>query len=117
MSGIGLKVRAEFQKGDDIRDAGLTTPDFVERTDDILYGEDPKWQVLDLYRPKNRTGEKLPVIVSIHGGGWVYGDKERYQYYCMSLVEHGFAVVNFTYRLAPEFQFPAALEDTNLVAA
>ena len=43
MSGIGLKVRAEFQKGDDIRDAGLTTPDFVERTDDILYGEDPKW--------------------------------------------------------------------------
>ena len=57
MSGIGLKVRAEFQKGDDIRDAGLTTPDFVERTDDILYGEDPKWQVLDLYRPKNRTGE------------------------------------------------------------
>ena len=65
MSGIGLKVRAEFQKGDDIRDAGLTTPDFVERTDDILYGEDPKWQVLDLYRPKNRTGEKLPVIWSV----------------------------------------------------
>ncbi len=116
MEGIGLHVRAEFQKGDDIRDAGLTTPDYVERVDDILYGEDPIWQKLDLYRPKERTEEKLPVIVSIHGGGWVYGDKERYQYYCMSLVKHGFAVVNFTYRLAPEFQFPAALEDTNLVA-
>lgn len=116
MEGIGLHVRAEFQKGDDIRDAGLTTPDYVERVDDILYGEDPTWQKLDLYRPKERTEEKLPVIVSIHGGGWVYGDKERYQYYCMSLVKHGFAVVNFTYRLAPEFQFPAALEDTNLVA-
>ena len=58
MSGIGLKVRAEFQKGDDIRDAGLTTPDFVERTDDILYGEDPKWQVLDLYRPKKQNRGK-----------------------------------------------------------
>lgn len=116
MAGIGLHVRAEFQKGDDIRDAGLTTPDYVERADDILYGEDPTWQKLDLYRPKERTAEKLPVIVSIHGGGWVYGDKERYQYYCMSLVKHGFAVVNFTYRLAPEFLFPAALEDTNLVA-
>lgn len=116
MEGIGLHVRAEFQKGDDIRDAGLTTPDYVERADDILYGEDPTWQKLDLYRPKERTAEKRPVIVSIHGGGWVYGDKERYQYYCMSLVKHGFAVVNFTYRLAPEFLFPAALEDTNLVA-
>lgn len=116
MAGIGLHVRAEFQKGDDIRDAGLTTPDYVERADDILYGEDSTWQKLDLYRPKERTTEKLPVIVSIHGGGWVYGDKERYQYYCMSLVKHGFAVVNFTYRLAPEFLFPAALEDTNLVA-
>ena len=59
MSGIGLKVRAEFQKGDDIRDAGLTTPDFVERTDDILYGGDPKWQVLDLYRPKTEQGKNF----------------------------------------------------------
>ena len=57
----------------------------------------------------------LPVIVSVHGGGWVYGDKERYQYYCMSLAQRGFAVVNFTYRLAPEYKFPAPLEDTNAV--
>ena len=57
------------------------------------------------------------MIVSVHGGGWVYGDKERYQFYCMSLAQRGFAVVNFTYRLAPEFQYPppAPLEDTNLV--
>lgn len=33
----------------------------------------------------------------------------------MSLAQRGFAVVNFTYRLAPEFQFPASLEDTNTV--
>lgn len=45
----------------------------------------------------------------------MYGDKERYQYYCMSLAQRGFAVVNFTYRLAPESKFPAQLEDVNLV--
>ena len=56
MSGIGLKVRAEFQKGDDIRDAGLTTPDFVERTDDILYGEDPEWQGPGLDRSHSGAG-------------------------------------------------------------
>ncbi len=115
MTKISDFIRINFKKNDDIRDSGLTTPDDVQRYDDIVYGSDPKWQVLDVYRPKDRDGETLPVIVSVHGGGWVYGDKERYQYYCMSLAQHGFAVVNYTYRLAPEFKFPAPLEDTNLV--
>ena len=115
MSKTSDRLREEFKKGDDIRDAGLTTPDNIERYDDIVYGEDADRQILDVYRPKEATGKLLPVIVSIHGGGWVYGDKERYQYYCMSLAQHGFAVVNFTYRLAPEFKFPASIEDANLV--
>ena len=37
--------------------------------------------------------------------------------YCMDLAQRGFAVVNFSYRLAPENKFPAALEDTNTVFA
>ena len=116
MSEVSEAIRREFKHTDDIRDAGLTTPDYVLRYDDIVYGTtDPGMQILDVYRPKDKEGEILPVIVSVHGGAWVYGDKERYQYYCMSLVQHGFAVVNFTYRLAPEYKFPASLEDTNLV--
>lgn len=114
MSQASEMLRAAFRKGDDIRDAGLTTPADITRYDDIVYGADPAWQILDVYRPKNAAGARLPVIVSVHGGGWVYGDKERYQFYCMSLAQRGFAVVNFTYRLAPEFQFPAPLEDANL---
>ncbi|MCD8161816.1 MAG: alpha/beta hydrolase [Clostridiales bacterium] len=117
MSQTSDLVRARFTEGDNIRDAGLTTPEDIRRFDDIPYGPDPHWQVLDVYRPRAADGQKLPVIVSVHGGGWVYGDKERYQFYCMNLAQRGFAVVNFTYRLAPEFQFPAPLEDTNLVFA
>ncbi|MCC8064310.1 MAG: alpha/beta hydrolase [Clostridiales bacterium] len=117
MSQTSELVRAKFTEGDNIRDAGLTTPEDIQRFDDIQYGPDPQWQVLDVYRPRAAQGQRLPVIVSVHGGGWVYGDKERYQFYCMSLAQRGFAVVNFTYRLAPEFQFPAPLEDTNLVFA
>lgn len=108
----------EFRKnckiGDMVRDAGLTAPEDIRRFDDIRYGEDEKWNLLDVYRPKKEQGN-LPVIVSVHGGGWVYGDKEVYQFYCMSLAQRGFAVVNFNYRLAPEHKFPAQLEDVNEV--
>ena len=114
MSLTSLMLRTAFRRGDDKRDAGLRTPEGIERFDDLRYGDDARWNLLDVYRPKGAEGA-LPVIVSVHGGGWVYGDKERYQYYCMSLAEHGFAVVNFTYRLAPKHKFPAALEDTNAV--
>ena len=107
-------LRRLFQRNDDRRDAGLTTPADIQRRDDIPYGPDPRWQALDVYRPKDRP-EKLPVIVSVHGGGWTYGDKERYQFYCMDLAQRGFAVVNFTYRLAPQFKFPAGIEDTHRV--
>lgn len=115
MSEVVEWIRKTFTTGDDIRDAGLKTPEDIIRIDNVIYGENSMWQLLDLYRPKAAGNSMLPVIVSVHGGAWVYGDKERYQYYCMSLAQKGFAVVNFTYRLAPEYKYPAPLEDTNLV--
>lgn len=110
-------VRKTFGDGDTERDKNLSTPDDVIRFDNISYGPDPKWHLLDVYRPRKFEGQTLPVIVSVHGGGWVYGDKDRYQFYCMELCRRGFAVVNFSYRLAPEAVFPAALEDTNAAFA
>lgn len=110
MSIVTWWLRYNSKKNDAKRDAGLTTPEDISRVDDISYGPD-KANVLDVYRPKNIEG-KLPVIVSVHGGGWVYGDKELYQHYCMNLAQRGFAVVNFTYRLSPKHKFPAHLEDT-----
>lgn len=107
-----LMIRKIFSEGDAQRDAGLTTPEDIERFNDIRYAEeDEKWNLLDVYRPKTYNG-KLPVILSVHGGGWVYGDKDVYQWYCMSLAQRGFAVVNYSYRLAPEYQYPASLIDT-----
>ena len=103
------------KKGDTVRDAGLTTPEDIIRFDDIQYGSSPKWNVLDVYRPKSAEKAKLPVIVNVHGGGWVYGDKELYQFYSMSLAQKGFAVVNYTYGLAPKFHFPLPLKDLNAV--
>ncbi len=113
MSILSRRIRRGFGASDRKRDAGLTTPEDIERYDDIVYGTSRKWQSLDVYRPKNV--KILPVIVSIHGGAWMYGNKEVYQWYCMSLAQRGFAVVNFTYRLAPEYKYPAGIEDSNAV--
>ena len=114
MSKVSDELRKEFGENDARRDAGLVTPEDVVRYDNLAYGNDPQWNILDVYRPKGEEG-KLPVIVIVHGGGWVYGTKEVYQFYGMGLAQRGFAVVNYTYRLAPEHKFPAQLEDTNQV--
>ena len=114
MSVLSERINQQFSEGDATRDAGLQTPYTIERKDNILYGQDPTWQILDVYYPKG-THKKLPVIINVHGGGWVYGTKEVYQYYTMFLASQGFAVINYTYRLAPQSRFPSSLEDTNLV--
>lgn len=114
MSFTSIMVNYMFSKGDRERDAGLTSPEDVERRDDISYGPHNKDNRMDIYYPKQRTG-MIPVIVSVHGGGWVYGSKEVYQYYGMSLAQQGFAFVNFNYRLAPRHRYPSPLEDTNNV--
>lgn len=119
MSSQSQQMRKEWAINDAKRDANYRTPDTIERFDDISYGPYPE-NVLDVYRRKDQAavveaGGKLPVIVSVHGGGWVYGDKELYQFYCMDLATRGFVVVNFTYRLSPESKYPAQMEDINQV--
>ena len=89
-------------------------PDDIERKVNIPYGKYGKWNLLDVYYPKG-TKKPLPVIINIHGGGYVYGTKELYQYYCMSLAQRGFTVVNFNYRLVPEIFFPEPVIETNKV--
>ena len=116
---MAWKTRRDFGGMDKKRDAGQTIPADVMRFDNILYGPDEhfkKWQYLDVYRPAAKAPqEKLPVIISVHGGAWVYGDKDVYQWYCMRLAQRGFAVVNFSYRLAPETAFSSSVEDTERV--
>ena len=112
MSIISIMMRIMAKRSDAKRDAGLVYPDHVVRTEDIAYGPH-KDNVLDVYRPQ--TTEKLPVIVSVHGGGWVYGDKKLYSFYCADLAKRGFVVVNFTYRLSPKHKFPCHIEDTTMV--
>lgn len=59
------------------------------------------------------SGERLPVLLYLHGGGFVIGNLETHDSLCRQLaLRSGAAVVALDYRLAPEYRFPAAVEDS-----
>lgn len=67
---------------------------------DLFYTEaKDKLQSLDVYSPA--TGEKHPVIVWIHGGGWKQGDKAGLQKKPQAMTDKGFVLVSVNYRLTP----------------
>ncbi|MQS75785.1 alpha/beta hydrolase [Companilactobacillus halodurans] len=108
-----LAMRKEFQTNDDKRDAGLPTKvKGVKRIDNLSYGPDPKWNLLDIYLPEN-VDKPIPTVINIHGGGWCYGTKETYQFYGLNWAKNGFAFVNPNYQLAPDAVFPEELNQVD----
>ena len=97
------KQRSDFDKSCIERDKKLTMPEGVEYIENIAYTNDgnPSHQ-LDIYRPKDREGEVLPVIINVHGGGLIIGNKGFNKYFCSLLCKKGFLVYSIEYRLIPD---------------
>lgn len=100
-----------IQKLDVARLAKQTPAPGIETWCDLAYLADGHpMHRLDVYRPAN-GGPLLPVIIDVHGGGWMYGDKELNKNYCMELASRGFVVFNISYRLVPEVRLQEQLQD------
>jgi acetyl esterase/lipase len=65
---------------------------------------------LDVYWPSDPS-QPTPVVVVIHGGGWIAGTKEQRVLEIMPYLQMGFAAVNVEYRMGPVSLAPAAVED------
>ena len=65
---------------------------------------------LNLARPSER-GAPRPAVLCIHGGGFRAGKRDRWNQLCRQLAERGYVAATVTYRLAPKYQFPAAVHD------
>ena len=91
--------------------AELAVPDNVvfERAIEFSNPDNQHLQV-DLAMPKEGTGP-FPAVVCIHGGGFRAGTREGYDNLCVTLAQHGYVAITVTYRLAPAYQFPAAVQD------
>ena len=94
------------------RAAELPIPDAITFERGIEYtNPDDQHLQLNLARPKTGTGP-FPAVICIHGGGFRAGSREGYNKLCLTLAQNGYVAATISYRLAPKFQFPAAVHDT-----
>lgn len=99
----GLEVVGKIQ--------GRASRDHVRVQRNVPYlGTGRRSHRLDVYVPEGRTGP-LPVVLYIHGGGFMWCSKETHFIPAQAFARAGFVVFNINYRLAPRNPFPAAIED------
>lgn len=104
---IGL-LRDIYKKH--LNEANYIIPEIIR---DISYG-DHSLQVLDLHLPKQKNSKKLPVILFVHGGAFVRGDKSDHIIFDNVLnffTRFNFIGVNINYRLAPKNKWPSGAND------
>ena len=85
-------------------------PQIGSNEDDVLIqahsGQD---LTVDIHRPQGEG--PFPVLVYLHGGGWILGSPKTHRRLGHRFAERGYLVFNVHYRLAPEAPFPAAYDD------
>lgn len=79
---------------------------------DLAYGDGDD-ETLDVWTPRDRGSDPLPVIVWVHGGGWVGGDKSDIAPYLKLLAAKGYAAVGIDYSLGPDTHYPVPLRQTD----
>jgi acetyl esterase len=91
-----------------------TAPKRGVATRDIRYGDDPR-NVLDVYRPETPAARPWPVLLFVHGGAFVEGEKDRtseiYSNVLWYFARHGVLGINVEFRLAPQHRYPAGTQD------
>lgn len=107
-----LKLFWKQNEKNDFKRISMQTPTAgVEQITDVAYLDDSlKEHMLDVYYPEGASA-KLPVIIDIHGGGWMAGSKEINKNYCLAIAKRGYCVFNLNYRLAGEYRFHEQIED------
>ena len=109
-----MQVSWKFcDKSDKKRMATQTPPENVVKVKDIPYIDDGNpYHKFDVFYPEGKIAkEGLPVIIDIHGGGWMYATKDLNEYYCMELAKKGYCVFSISYRLVPDVTVNEQIKD------
>lgn len=95
----------------------LSAPEVAQHVRDVPYVTEPsnKKQRLDVIRPLGKG--PFPVLVFVHGGGWISMDKSYYTRMCKVFAAAGYLVLNINYRRAPHFRYPINISDVGAAVA
>jgi len=96
-----------------LRVAKLATREEIFRVHDRRIPGPGQDLTIRVYEPREaKPGERFPILVWFHGGGFVIGNLDTHDHACRVLATQADCmVVAVDYRLSPEFKFPAAVDD------
>lgn len=84
----------------------------------ISYSDAGKRNLLDIYHPREPREGGFPVLLQVHGGAWMIGEKEQQALPLMyHMAERGWLCVAINYRLSPRAAFPAHIIDVKKAIA
>lgn len=90
----------------------------VERIRDVSYGPYGRRNHLDVYRLRDRPAGPCPVLVQVHGGAWILGDKRHQGLPLVNrMASLGWVCVSINYRLSPRNTFPDHVVDVKRALA
>jgi acetyl esterase/lipase len=114
-----LVIRSVFERGGAQTNAALAVhvPAGIESREGLQYDPDDPAAMFDLHRPAALQGKPLPVIVWIHGGGFIAGSRAELANYARILAAEGYAVAVVDYSLAPGSRYPVPVRQVNRALA
>ncbi len=105
-------TKKKLNKALNLRDVGEISSEGLEEHRDISYkNRSGKELLMDVFSPVVEAGTELPVIINIHGGGLIDGNKNLSAGFCRQLAKRGYLVFSLEYRLIPDVRVYEQFDD------
>ena len=95
----------------DVFTNNVKTVNSISVEKDVVYDDTlPDVCTLDIYCPPLKGRDKFPVLVDVHGGGWITGDKYWRRGLNRAFADMGLCVISPNYGLSPRFKYPECVK-------
>ena len=86
------------------------TPKGIVYEKHVPYGKEKK-QYINFYTPETQEGAKRPIVIYVHGGGWISGITDMRNAYLQNFAKNGYLTASISYSYAPKKVFPVPIQE------